>query len=220
MISKEAYLAQTEHAMKSLFELLNEYREVINLSVPPIYVDDAGSFSEINEKYTKWRFNHEIAEAHELATYAYEEHQAHAFSQAIISGSILQIASKAIDLYGANNVLSTEASTLLNGLKDELISSVTKYASGRLIRNVPLGLVIYAGRNQYNHIEAGDDLREVNARVFKALSENHGYGDVIDPAFDLKNGQIDSYSSNIVALIDWNRYDEYYADIQEILELR
>ena len=78
-------------------------------------------------------------------------------------------------------------------------------------------MVIYAGQKQNNPFEKREDLREINCRVFRALAAHHGYGDIADPAFDLPNAVIDSYSSNIIALIEWNEYGNYLADIREIL---
>lgn len=82
---------------------------------------------------------------------------------------------------------------------------------------MPLGLVIYAGRNQYNHAE-DNVLLEPSATVFEWLTTHHTYGNgVRDPAFDLGGRLVWNYAANITSLIGWRAYESYEADMREML---
>ena len=91
------------------------------------------------------------------------------------------------------------------------------YCIGRRVREVPLGLVIVAGRNQYNHID-DNDLRDPNVTVFEWLATRHGYGAGIrDPGFDLSAGLVWNYPSNLTSLIGWRNYEAYESDMRSLL---
>jgi hypothetical protein len=65
-------------------------------------------------------------------------------------------------------------------------SRITRFCIGRRVGNVPIGLIVYAGHNQYNHVN-DIRLRETAASVFDRISRGHGFDDVIcGPAFDLQ----------------------------------
>tara|TARA_B100000446_G_C10364817_1_gene274465 strand:+ start:95 stop:514 length:420 start_codon:yes stop_codon:yes gene_type:complete len=136
----------------------------------------------------------------------------------VVSGSILHIACKAIELFSNPSELEEKYLYLLSDCGNSLIKQTGKFGMGREIRGVPLGLVILAGRNQYNHIEAGAKLNPLNKNVFEALGKGHDYGqDILDPAFDLDNAGLVSYSSNIRGVLGWNSYESYRADMKELL---
>ncbi len=88
---------------------------------------------------------------------------------------------------------------------------------------MPIGLVIYAGRNQHIHFE-DQNLREPNVEVFRRLATNHGYGKggttpVVDPAFHLGTESITSFANNITALIEWRSVEAYETDMRKLLEI-
>ena len=96
-------------------------------------------------------------------------------------------------------------------------SVAVKYCIGRDIRGVPIGLVIYAGRNQYNHVDDGQ-LRQPNVAIFEKLATGHTYGDGIrDPDFDLQNGLVWNYVSNVISIMGWRTYDDYEKDMRSLL---
>lgn len=74
------------------------------------------------------------------------------------------------------------------------------FASGvRLIHGAPLGLVIYAARNQHTYFEDAK-LHEPNLSVFERLATNHGIQSsqpFRHPAFDLQNTCLVSFASNL-----------------------
>jgi len=219
MISSEQYIGQTEHAVKSMFDSIIHYSELIRMSFPPVKaIRHNGEAGEFERTYEAWRSKPEIQQEFDVAEYAREEYRASLFSMHVISGSILQIACKGIELYSNNAECSDSFSYLYEGCKPKTKAKLLKYAVGRQARNVPLGLIVYSGRNQYNHLEEQDGLKNiVNTNVFKALATNHENGDFLDPPFDLENESIISYSSNIRSLLGWESYSKYIADMKPIL---
>ncbi len=223
MISSEQYIDQTEHAVKSMFESIDYYRGLIGMSIPPVAVfRHNGKEGEFEKKYEEWRSRPEVRQEFEVAKYAREEYQASLFSMHVISGSILQIAFKGIELHAINSKFDDFLLYLCHGCngeksKSNAINIIKKFAFGRVVRGVPLGLVIYAGRNQYNHFDDKSGLRIISRNIFKALATNHDYGDFNDPAFDLERESITSYSSNICSILGWNSYQKYAVDIRSLL---
>jgi hypothetical protein len=65
-----------------------------------------------------------------------------------------------------------------------------------------------------------DELREPSKTIFNLLA--HSYAGVTeqsprDPAFDLENGMLINFSSNITALLEWRNYESYYADMKSLI---
>jgi len=217
MITKENYFSETEHAVRSFFDCIAHYSELIKMGVSPCTTFRHDT-EEFETQYEEWINQPEIREAHEIAELARKEYRAQFFSMHVVAGSILHIACKAIELFSTSSELNSKYSHLLSGCKPGLAKQAAKFSLGREVRGVPLGLVILAGRNQYNHIEAGADLNPLNKNIFKALVTGRNYGqDLFDPAFELDNEGLVSYSSNIRGVIGWNSYESYRSDMNELL---
>lgn len=218
MLSKDEYLSQTEHAIRNFFECLKHYRQIGKQSVPPFGTFNYSTEQEFERKFREWREQPEIALAHEKADAAREEFRGMLFSMHVVSGSILQIAYKALNLYVNNEELDEQFAYLIDGCSRGLIKRAKQFGIGREIRNVPLGLIIAAGRNQYNHLEEGPEIDTLNRNVFNALASNHNYGEgIIDPGFNLAQPNLISYSSNIIHILGWDSFDAYSADMQALL---
>jgi len=219
MISAAEYLNQTEHAVEGMFNSIKHYSDLMRMSFPPVKViRHSGEEGEFDRKYQAWRAAPEIQQEFEIAEYARDEYHASLFSQHVISGSILQIACKYIELHSKNTECLENFTYLFEGCSVSKKRNLLKFLVGRTVRNVPVGLIIYAGRNQYNHLDEQNGFRNpVNANVFSALGKNHEYGDFIDPPFDLNNKNIISYSSNILSILDWDTYSKYKADMNSLI---
>lgn len=142
----------------------------------------------------------------------------------VIAGSILQIACKAIEQYSKNQSLSNNRLHLFGGKPPK-----PKYAVGREIRDIPLGLLILAARNQYNHIEDGSIMREPTKSIFEALCtyedprwkewDIDGPEDEApfrDPSFDLNNPKVVCYSFPILKLIGWKSREALMIDLEQM----
>ncbi|MBI3373739.1 MAG: hypothetical protein HY017_18605 [Betaproteobacteria bacterium] len=145
---------------------------------------------------------------------AYDAHFGLEFSRAALSGSILQIAYMGIKRFGQLTISSARCQEL--NVKASTPGSV--FCVGRLVRNIPIGLLIYAGRIQYNHWEEGEPSNLIARQVFRELAIS--YSD--DQDFDL--GYVLDYlaprpvSHYIVNLeLGWRSYQTYLEDMISIL---
>jgi len=153
----------------------------------------------------------------------------------VIAGSILQIAYVAIERFAVCGEKSRNAvhfETEINRLILENPNSRWKkkipftlpegFCVGRDIGDLPLGVVVYAGRNQYNHF--GDDrLSVLNEVVFNHLhnlwpSPENGI------SFDLYDGKR-PLSYSVLAALGWTDsnsglgYAKYNKDLSIIMQL-
>jgi len=209
------YLDKTRSAAAKLFEGIDTYLALLRQH-STTFVTSYTSQEDFQRQYDAWyTANHANIKA-ELE--AQKQYLGESFAQATLCGSILQLAAKAIECYSKNTEIPEDWESLIKpGVKP------VAFCTGRLVRGVPLGLVIYAGRNQHIHFE-DQDLREPNVEVFRRLAVNHGYGrgstePVVDPAFHLGTESIDSFANNITALIGWRSVEAYEADMRTLLEI-
>ena len=151
----------------------------------------------------------------------------------VIAGSILQIAYIAIRRYAvfkgkSGNALHFESE--INRLIREspearskkLFSLPDQFCVGRDIGHLPLGMIVYAARNQYNHFDE-DRLTIVNEVVFNHLNNlwpNPSNG----LSFNLYDGN-DLYSYSVLAALRWTDntsglgHVQYNKDLTEVLQI-
>ena len=189
MDTLEEYLQKTETAAQTLFEGIDKYMEIIK-SIP---LPDVGISEE-------WR------EAEKQFLYE-------SFAMATLSGAVLQLAYMAIRQYSNHGSVPERFDALIK--KDSLAE---KFCIGREIRFVPIGLIIYAGRNQAAHYD-DNDLREPNRSIFENLCKrtSHSGKEYRDPAYDLRNGITVNFAGNITYLLGWRSYDAYLKDMRDLL---
>ncbi|WP_189378238.1 hypothetical protein [Thalassotalea profundi] len=202
-----------------MFQVVQEYRELFRSSLSPVAVLRYSNEEDFDEEYEKWRSSPEIEKKFAAAQLAKEELDGKLFSLHVVAGSILQIAYQAIAMYQDEQELEERYQNLLDGMR-KVGNGAKKFFAGRDVRNVPLGLVVFAGRNQYNHLDAGSDLMVLNRNIFRALShyekEEYNY---VNPAFDLQNDNLLSYSSNILSALEWDSFEQYQSDIKNLLNV-
>lgn len=224
MIEAEKYLAQTEHAVKGMFEMLAYYDGLLKASVeriPHIAIRHSGKGGEFQQLHGQWLNQPDIKKKTFEAECARDEVSASMFSRHVISGSILQIACKAIELFSSNKEPKSEYAFLFEGVVSKK-PKYYKFLVGRLIKRVPIGLIIYAGRNQYNHFDEAPLRDKVNINVFEALALEDGsmFDDGMDfknPSFDLEYAPIRVRSSIMLSALGWKTYQDYYVDMQSII---
>ncbi|QDH58332.1 hypothetical protein [Pandoraea pnomenusa] len=197
-----AYLAGTETAVKKRFEGIAEYTDLIK---PPVFV--TGSLpgtAEFEKRYAAWLEQNADALAKQKADAAKFKEQEFALS--VLCGAVLHVADKAIELYSTNTHQPKE----WTGLKPLHV----RYCAGRMVRGIPLGLIVLAARNQHAH--HGETLRAPSITIFERLCTSSGYR---DPAFDLNNPRLISFAANVTALIKWRSFKNYDKDMRELLRL-
>lgn len=211
MQSAAEYLRKTESAVRKLFEGIESYAAIITRAPQPVHVSSARDKQEAEAQFQAWAEQNDAAIRASLK--AQRDYFAESFALATLCGSVLQVAAKALEKFSTNIVVPEEWTPVVR-------SKHARYCLGRIVRRVPLGLIIFAGRNQHMHF-GEERLWEPNVTVFERLaiywSRNTDPG-VRDPAFDLANPLLVSFAHNITALVGWRSYDAYESDLKTLLE--
>lgn len=206
------YLSKTESAVRKLLQVLADYRAVLRCTRTPVFSGAFEDQAEADREFAHWAADNERGIQRSLA--AQRRYTAETLARGSICGSVLQIAAMGVRQSAPDRPIpETFGDSIKAG------TAVSRYCAGRLIRGVPLGLVVYAGRNQFNHMD-DQELREPSRAVFRMLAVNHGIRgaeDVVDPAFDLSYGDPARFSGNIIYLLGWHSYDDYERDMRELL---
>jgi len=127
MITKEKYIPETEHAVKSFFNCIDYYKHLIKLSIPPCTSFQFQTEEDFQAQYNEWRNRPEVSEAFNIAKAARDQYRAQLFSMHVVSGSILHIACKAIELFSNSTNLDSKYSFLLKGCSKNLKSKASEY---------------------------------------------------------------------------------------------
>lgn len=208
MKSAEDYLQRTESAVRHLFNAVNSYVDTLRAGIGPIFISGLPYGPEQDAQYSAWRVAN--ADALEEAKAARRAFRAETFALDTICGAILQIAEKGLEIYSENTQVP-------DSWKATIPSYLAKFCVGREVRSTPLGLIVYAARNQHTHFN-NSKLRSASASVFTNLAAAHGCSSSAwDPAFDLENPDLTSYASNVTALIDWRSFEKYQDDMRSML---
>lgn len=226
MLNQEEYLNQTRYALSNLFKIIDEFNATIRNKTPPVAIF-SGNRGSIDSLYKEWEEDPSIVKKRNAAHKLQSDFDAKKFSYEVACGAVLQIAYQAIVLYGTPTELDNNYLTLLIGVK-RINDKVKRFFNGREVRGVPLGLVIYAGRNQYNHLDESNKLNRLNTNIFERLSKENelkltecqvevfGSERVIRPIFKL-NLQHTNYSSNIINALGWSSLRNYEDDLRQLI---
>jgi len=209
------YLEKTESAMRKLFEGIDSYLAPLRRSRSAFESSTADDEKRRVERDTWFRQNKSAI----AASFANQrEFVAESFAQAVLCGAILQVATKAIEMYSVNSIVPLEWGETKGMSK----KNVVKFCYGRPVRGIPLGLVVYAGRNQHTHFQDEKGLHEPSKTDFERLATRKNDGHEVgyrDPAFDLANDRLVSFASNITELLGWQSYEAYNQDIRSMLKI-
>jgi hypothetical protein len=216
MNSPEEYLNRTESAVTKLFSGIDLYLKILRDAPPPIYVGNAGDTLNKAPAYKNWVAANRGAIQSSFKVQ--REFSAESFALATLCGSLLQISAMGIQWFSENEEIPSDLpEALRSSIKPK--SKLVKFCIGRKVRSLPIGLIIYAGRNQFNHMD-DEELREPSKTIFNLLAHNYvGATDQSpgDPAFDLENAILINFSSNITAMLEWRNYESYYSDMKSLV---
>lgn len=197
--------------MQKLFEGIASYTKILQAIQGTAFVGSAHDSAEFEALYEAWvQKNAEKIKASMAAQRKFFEE---VFAMDVLCGAVLQVAAKAIECYSSNtNVPANVASLVQSG------SKAIPFCIGREVRGIPIGLVIYAGRNQHMHYNE-PNLSTLNKAIFNKLANISKFSSVKDPALDLANHTLSSLASNITYLLGWRSYESYLSDIHALLEI-
>lgn len=209
----EEYFNKTETAVRILLNGIEEYRNILRPMREAVFVTGETDSCRRMAAHLKWREDNK--DLVERANAAKQEFYAQEFAMSVLCGSLLHVAEKAIRIYSREKPITENLDHIFNDKKIE--DKVCKFCVGRKIREVPVGLIVYAGRNQHMHCDEDKLKNIVNVCVFEQLTTLSEYPEFRDPAFDLAARHLDSYASNVTALLGWRTYDAYIEDMRMML---
>jgi len=199
MQTADQYFQSTQSAVEALFTGIGTYIALIKNA--PVYV--GSDPSPDSEAFRRWQAEHAAEIAAHLANA--RQFSASKFALATLCGSVLQVAAKAIEIYSDNTEMPASVADFISPG-----SQLVRFCVGREVHGLPVGLIVYAGRNQHTHYNE-TSLRAASAEVFNRLANRDAR--FKDPAFSLDNEKIDSFAHNITALLGWRTSEAYEKDM-------
>ena len=134
------------------------------------------------------------------------------FSEATFAGSILQVAAMGIRYFSRNEFIPP----CCEGIVPKSADSVIPFCIGRELHGLPIGLIIYSARNQYDHWD--ENPKPITSKVFAELSEAFSNNMHYDLAFDIGNPTITVYANEVLlGATGWTTYEHYLAEMGELL---
>ena len=119
----------------------------------------------------------------------------------------------AIRLYSQNRSIPASCAQLVRSSH----KSAIPFCIGSERHGIPIGLIIYAARNQYNHWD-DEEPHEVTKSVFHSLSAALCHNMLADLAFDLSNPTINVYANEVLLIaLGWRSYDAYLSEMRALL---
>lgn len=197
----EGYFRDTEPAVRHMFEALHEYDAV---TVPPVlgkYANRRGVVTMHNDQMVEYM--KDLSSSFALD-----------FAKATLCGSIAQVAYIALKQYSENEVIDDACVALAVAQA----SPAAKFCVGRRVHGIPLGLLIYATRVQYNHWEEGTPKSAVPKAVFNALHQHYANDPTFDMAYVLNWPSPRPVAHHIIRHeLSWMSYGDYINDMQQAL---
>lgn len=220
----ETYIAKTESAVRKLFEGIESYQMLLEpIPLMPYSKPQPGRAKQLDE-YNAWREQNELAvKASKEARRKFSEES---FAISVLCGAVLQVAEKAIECCSKNEHVPESARPLVEQERhgiSKVCKNIKRFCIGREVYGIPIGLIIYAGRNQHIHFNARP-LMDINVNVFERLALRYEEEAGAGSAFDLNNPHLVSCASNVTHILGWrsgdarDAYDAYAADLKELLE--
>lgn len=198
----QEYLLQTEHAVRHL------------------YAGIASCWAYYQEALEHWdisKIGQPKTPENEAALNRYLElakkHFDLKFSEGVFSGSILQIAAMGIRYFSRNESIPESCKRIVSA-KDK---TAIQYCIGKELYGLPIGLIIYAARNQYNHWD-DEDPHKITTSVFNMLSSCFREDMFHDLAFSLSNPGITVYANEVrLTALGWGTYEKYLSEMGALL---
>lgn len=134
------------------------------------------------------------------------------FSEATFCGAILQVAAAGIRVFSKGTGIPESCRSIV----PEKAKGARPFCVGEELFGLPKGLLVYAGRNQYNHWES--DPFDITRKVFNRLTDAHYDNPFRDLAYDLGNPSITIYANEVLlGALRWYDYDTYFREMNELL---
>jgi hypothetical protein len=218
------YLERTSSATQKLFTGINDYHLILSKNIQAVV------YTGNPRGYEAWERDNaeEIRRTHEQNRKATREFIAEEHALSVLCGAVLQVALKVLELR-TETYPSVEIAEEFDAIKSK--ATLQRFYIGRHVRGLPIGIIIYAGRNQHVHFE-DKALHDISRIVFQMLAKNFALDlpfkivstsnidtsdERFDPAFDLNKRQLYSYAANITYLLGWRDYETYEEDMLTLI---
>lgn len=209
MDSIRDYLVRTNSATQHLFNGVDELVGPIRHHRLPVFVGWGDSI----DPYTQWATEHQDEVRESIAIQ--EKYVVELSAIAALCGAILQIAFHAFQLCSTNTAVAEKFGEVITaGHKAE------KFCVGRIVKGVPLGLMVYVGRNQHMHFEDAS-LKGVTRKMFDVILTSPHEGDLSRLVLDehllteAQGGR--SMAKAFIDLMRWHSYGAYERDLLEAM---
>lgn len=199
----EEYLKRTEHAVQHFYTGLDSCWQVYEQAL------EHWDMSRIGRPLTEEEMARARRYTEQAGKYFYLK-----FSEGILAGAITQVAATAIRLFSTNNGVPQDCSDIV----PETAKSIIPFCIGQRKFGLPIGLIIYAARNQYAHWE--EDPHNVTTKIFQQLAVTFWNNPLYDLAYDISNPTIDIYANEILlGGLNWTTYERYRSEMEQLLGL-
>jgi hypothetical protein len=197
----EEYLNQTEHAVRHFYTGLSSCWD---------YYEKALEHWDIS------KLNHPLTPENKAALDKYLEMAGKyfdlKFSEATFAGAIFQVAAMGIRYFSRNISIPQACADIV----PSKFKNIIPFCIGRELQGLPVGLIIYAARNQYIHWD--EEPHEVTKNVFTRLSHAFNKDMLLDLAFYIGNPSITIYANEILfGALGWSTYDIYFSEMKNLL---
>ena len=200
--SVEDYIARTEHAVKHLYAGLDSCWSYYTKAL------EHWDITQVNEPMTPER-KAALDRYLQLAGTYFELK----LSEAMFAGGILQMAYMAIRLYSKNCAIPESCTDIVRPNQ----KGALPFCIGREEYGLPLGLIIYAGRNQFSHWD-DETPHDITKSIFDKLSFSFIDNPLSDLAFSLANPSINVYASELLQVaLKWGSYEKYVSELEALL---
>lgn len=138
-----------------------------------------------------------------------------AFSEASLCGVMLQVAFMGIFLFSETTSIPDDCS----GFVRQPNQKAVRFCIGRRVHGIPIGLLIYAARNQLNHWD-DESFDGPTSGVFEALMMAHMNNPLFDMAYSMNYPDRTLKTDHVVLNeLRWSSFDRYDADMRSLLGL-
>jgi len=197
----QEYFIQTEHAVRHFYAGINSCWA---------YYKGALKYWDISKGHPKT--TEDKADLNRFLELA-KKHFDLKFSEGVFSGSILQIAAMGIRYFSRNESIPESCKRIVTA-KD---TTAIQFCIGKELYGLPIGLIIYAARNQYNHWD-DENPHKITTSVFNMLSSCFREDVFNDLAFSLSNPGIAVYANEVLlTALHWETYEEYLSEMGALL---
>jgi len=195
------YLDLTEHAVQHFYAGLRSCWEVYERALEHWDISRIGQPLTGEETERARRYVEQAGKYFDLK-----------FSEGTLAGAITQVAATGIRLFSTNTSIPDDCSDIVPGKAKAAIP----FCIGGRMYGLPIGLIIYAARNQYAHWE--EDPFEVTRNVFRKLALSFADNFFFDLAFVLENPTIQIYANEVLlGGLHWTTYEKYRHEMEALI---